>query len=230
MKHLFLILMLFCGQFIFGQKNFLDQPYLETSGKADTLVIPDKITININLNEADTKNKISVEEQEKRMESALKKLGINTEKDLSLNGLSSGFKTYFLKGQNIIKQKNYSLIVRNAVTAGKVLMALEEQGISNVNISKLEYTKEEELLLALKSKAILKSRLTAERMVKTLNQKLGKAIFISDENNAYPQVAPMMMRSAKAVESYDASSEAPIDIEFNKIKYETFVNVKFQLD
>ncbi len=42
--------MLFFGQLIFGQKNFLDQPYLETSGKADTLVIPDKITININLN------------------------------------------------------------------------------------------------------------------------------------------------------------------------------------
>ncbi len=49
------------------------------------------------------------------MESALKKLGINTEKDLSLNGLSSGFKTYFLKGQNIIKQKNYSHCI-NAVT------------------------------------------------------------------------------------------------------------------
>ena len=42
---------------VFGQKNFLDQPYIETSAKEDTLVTPDRIYLSITISEADSKNK-----------------------------------------------------------------------------------------------------------------------------------------------------------------------------
>ena len=150
--------LIFLSTFNFAQKNFIDQPFVETTAKSDTLVVPDKIYISINLNEADSKNKKSVEEQERLLESTLKKLNINTERDLSLLDFSSNFKQYFLKGQNVIKAKMYSLIVNNAVTAGKVLAELENVGISNVNIEKTEYSKSEELILDLKAKAVEKSK------------------------------------------------------------------------
>ena len=107
MKKSFLIFVMFFVWNLFSaQKNFLDQPYIDVSTDADTLVVPDRIYVSITLNEADSKNKKSVEEQEKQLETILKKLKINTDKDLSVLGYSSDFKKYFLKGQNILKLKN----------------------------------------------------------------------------------------------------------------------------
>ncbi|MBF1097252.1 MAG: SIMPL domain-containing protein, partial [Riemerella sp.] len=132
MKKSFLIFVMFFVWNLFSaQKNFLDQPYIEVSASADTLVVPDRIYVSITLNEADSKNKKSVEEQEKQLETILKKLKINTDKDLSVLGYSSDFKKYFLKGQNILKTKKYSLLVRDAYTLGNVIISLEEAGISN---------------------------------------------------------------------------------------------------
>ena len=75
-------------------KNFIDQPYIESVPKVDTLVTPDKIFINILITELDSKGKISVEELEFHMETRLKALGINTKEKLTLNDLASNFKKY----------------------------------------------------------------------------------------------------------------------------------------
>ena len=105
MKKSFLIFVMFFVWNLFSaQRDFLDQPYIEVSASVDTLVVPDRIYVSITLNEADSKNKKSVEEQEKQLEAILKKLKINTDKDLSVLGYSSDFKKYFLKGQNILKK------------------------------------------------------------------------------------------------------------------------------
>ena len=233
MKKIFLtFLILVCAKSLSQTKNFIDLPYIETSAKADTLVIPDKIYISINLNEADSKNKKSVEDQEKQLEATLKKLNIDTEKDLSLLDFSSNFKSYFLKGQNVIKSKMYSLLVSNAVTAGKVLAELESVGISNVTIERTEYSKAEELLLGLKSKAVVKSKLTAERLVKPLNQKIGKALYISDINtmsNALQGQAPgVQIRGMTSI--YGNRDTDPIYTEFQKVKFEVQVNIKYALE
>lgn len=233
MKRIFLtFLILVCAKSLSQTKNFIDLPYIETSAKADTLVIPDKIYISINLNEADSKNKKSVEDQEKQLEATLKKLNIDIEKDLSLLDFSSNFKSYFLKGQNVIKSKMYSLLVSNAVTAGKVLAELESVGISNVTIERTEYSKAEELLLELKSKAVVKSKLTAERLVKPLNQKIGKALYISDINtmsNALQGQAPgVQIRGMSSI--YGNRATDPIYTEFQKVKFEVQVNIKYALE
>ena len=93
-KNLLTIILLTITSLTFAQKNFIDQPFVETTAKSDTLVVPDKIYISINLNEADSKNKKSVEDQEKQLETTLKKLNIDTEKDLLLLDFSSNFKNY----------------------------------------------------------------------------------------------------------------------------------------
>lgn len=216
----------------FAQKNFIDQPFIETTSKVDTLVIPDKIYISIHLNEADSKNKKSVEEQEKLLESTLKKLNIDTEKDLSLLDFSSNFKNHFLKGQNVIKSKMYSLLVDNAVIAGKVLAELESVGVSNVTIERTEYSKAEELILELKSKAVKKSKLIAVKLASPLNQKVGKALYISDVKtiaNALQGQAPgVTIRGMSSI--YGNNTSVPIYTEFNKVKFEVEVNVKYALE
>lgn len=88
-------------------KNFIDQPYIEVNGNTDTLVTPDEIYIRIMISESDTRNKISVEEQEIKMVNLLKTSGIDTEKDLTTNDILSNFRYYFLKNKDILKTKQY---------------------------------------------------------------------------------------------------------------------------
>lgn len=236
MKKSFLIFVMFFVWNLFSaQKNFLDQPYIEVSASVDTLVVPDRIYVSITLNEADSKNKKSVEEQEKQLEMILKKLKINTDKDLSVLGYSSDFKKYFLKGQNILKTKKYSLLVRDAYTLGNVLISLEEAGISNTEVEKVEYSKSKELLLELKSEAVKRSRITADKLVKPLNQKAGKALYISDTNYGGIEDYEYVTVRNIALQEMDykkesASEEFLRKLDFQKIKFSTTVYVKYQLD
>lgn len=48
-------------------KNFIDQPYLETLASVDTLVVQDKIHLLVVLNKEDSRNKGSTEEPETTM-------------------------------------------------------------------------------------------------------------------------------------------------------------------
>jgi len=236
MKKSFLIFVMFFVWNLFSaQKNFLDQPYIEVSASVDTLVVPDKIYVSITLNEADSKNKKSVEEQEKQLETILKKLKINTDKDLSVLGFSSDFKKYFLKGQNILKTKKYSLLVRDAYTLGNVIISLEEAGISNTEVEKVEYSKSKELLLELKSEAVKRSRIIADKLVKPLNQKAGKALYISDTNYGGIEDYEYVTVRNIALQEMDykkesASEEFLRKLDFQKIKFSTTVYVKYQLD
>jgi hypothetical protein len=213
-------------------KNFIDLPYIETSAKVDTLVTPDRIYLTILITERDTKNRTSVEELESKMNLKLKSLGVITEKQLTLNDLSSNYKKYFLKQQDILKNKSYSLVVYDAKTASKVIAALEEEEISNVSLEKTEYSKTEELLLILKGKAIVKAKNTAISLTKPLNQKVGNAIYISDSNSVSTMFrdksAGIVLRGMASLHA--ESDYEPIAISFEKIKIETQINVNFKLE
>jgi len=212
-------------------KNFIDQPYIETMSKVDTLVTPDKIFMNIIITEQDTKGKISVEELESKMETVLKSLSINTKKNLTLNDLASNFKKYFLRRQDVLKSKSYTLILKDAITAGKVIIALENLKISNVTIGKTEYSAIEELKLTLKSRAVLKAKKQAQFMAEPLGQKVGSPIFISDLSGS------SIYRSNRAENNMFlakvSSSEkdfTPADISFEKIKVESIISIKFKIE
>ena len=235
MKKSFLIFVMFFVWNLFSaQKNFLDQPYIEVSATVDTLVVPDRIYVSITLNEADSKNKKSVEEQEKQLEMILKQLKINTDKDLSVLDYSSNFKKYFLKGQNILKTKKYSLLVRDAYTLANVIISLEEAGISNTEVEKVEYSKYKELLLELKSEAVKRSRITADKLVKPLNQKAGKALYIyaNESQDMYGEEPLVYYRGRDPIEvsKISASEEFLRKLDFQKMRFSATVNIKYQLD
>lgn len=212
----------------YGQsKNFIDQPYLETTARVDTLVIPDRIYLSILITEADTKGKTSVEKLENKMADKLKTLGIDIEKQLTLTDLGSNFKKYFLRKVDVQKDKEYSLLVYDAVTAGRVIMGLESIGISNVNLTKTEYSSLEKLKIDLRQRAVGAAKIQAEAMVIALDQKLGHALFISDLNTGVQN--RRVDRMVRVQMSKEADEDQPIEIEFEKIKVESTVNVKFAI-
>ena len=213
------------------QKNFIDQPYIDVSGYADTSVTPDEIYVRIIIAEGDTKNKISVEEQEAQIVDALKTIGINTEKDLTTNDIGSNFKYYFLKGKDVLKTKTYILKVTDAVMLGKVIGTLESINISNTSIDRVEYSDMENLKNMVKAKAVEHAKTSATVLTKPLNQTIGAAIFITenpggnDYNELQGRVAGISIRGYSSARKQE---ELP-KIDFEKIKVATTVNVKFIL-
>ena len=210
-------------------KNFLDIPYLETSARVDTLVVPDKIYLNITIQEKDSKGRKSVEEQENKMAQSLRALGIDLEKQLVIKDLSSNFKKYFLRQKDVLKSKQYSLLVYSGKKAGEVMVALEKLDIANTYLEKTEYSKMDELELELKSRAVKKAKKKAEALTAPLSQKVGAAIHILDTSTPYyPRYNQAPRMEMKAM-SMDAAEAEPLDINFEKIKVETSVNIKFEL-
>lgn len=229
MKNTFYLLSFLICSLAFGQtKNFIDQPYLETTAKVDSLVTPDQIYLSIFIHEGEDRNRTSLEKQERTMANVLENLGIDLKKQLKVDNLASNYKKYFLKRKNVLKSKSYSLEVYDAMTAGKVLIGLESEGISNVRLIKTAYSKIETLKLELKSKAIIKAQQQAKALTTPLNQQLGKAIYINDKFYSRPYYNNVNMM-ARAEHTLDQAVETPIDIEFSKIKVESEISVRFMI-
>ena len=231
MKNLAIIFTLFFSLISFSQtKNYLDKPYYETSATVDTLVTPDKIFININISESDTKGKVSIEQLERKMYNTLKSIGIDTDKNLKVNDMSSNYKKYILKKKDILKEKSFSLQVDNAKTLTKVFVSLEEIGISNTNIQKIKYSKYEEVQFLLKQKALKKAKAEAKIITKSIGQNIGKAIHIADRNYNRSYQAKSSGIMLNEVGRTDNNENKPLDIEFKKIKISSTINVIFELN
>lgn len=212
------------------QKNFIDQPYVEVKGSADTLITPDRIYIDILIAEEDTKGKKSVEQQEKKMISEFKKLDIDIEEQLFVADASSDFKSYFLSGQKILKTKQYQLLVYEASTLGKVINTLQDIGIANVNLNRTEHSKIDALQTLMKSKAVSNAKENAEAMSKSIDQKIGKAIYISETNSfSYDYQRNDRSYQLKATSSMEQESAAP-DLSFNQFEIGSEVIVRFILE
>jgi uncharacterized protein YggE len=210
-------------------KNFIDQPYIEVHGNADTLITPDEIYISIEISEKDNRNKVPLEQLETQMYQALKGLGINVEKDLTASDLASNFKSYFLKGQQVLKSKSYMLKVGDAVTATRVFMALEDLGISQSSIDHVDHSALRAIQNIVRSRAVADARARAVALTQPLGQQPGKAIQIVD---AAPY-APTLQKRTAGVFEYRAQGVVPQDIpeiDFQKMKVSATVDVKFILD
>lgn len=211
-------------------KNFIDQPYIDTTAKVDTLVVPDRIYVTIILQEEDSKGKISLESLEKKMQQVLKNAKVNLAEDLEVRDMSSNFKKYFLKEKDIHKSKSYALLLYDAKTAQQVLTELEQVGISNVFLEKTEYSKMDSLELDLKTQAITKAKMQAEYLAKPLGQEIGKAMFIMDRNQHHNNYRNNNLDEVVIIGYGTQKNEtSSVAFEFEKIRIETTVTVKFEL-
>lgn len=213
------------------EKNFIDLPYIEVSGYADTMVTPNLIYIAITIAEKDTRDKISLEDQEVKMIAAFKKMGLNTELDLTTSDMLSNYKFYFLKRSDILKTKEYILKVTTAEMVARVFMQLEELGLSNTSIQKVDHSDIDELKNLCRVKAIVHSHKKAIGMTKPLGQSIGNAIHISDNEADFSNQLEGRVLGIK-IRGYNSLNESKYEapkIEFEKIKVSASVNVKYIL-
>jgi uncharacterized protein len=210
-----------------GEKNFIDQPYIEVSGTAELKLIPDMIYLKIVLSETDTKGKISLESLEKRMKKNLAEIGIDITKDLTVDDLSSTYTRYFLKEKEASASREYVLLVHDATTAGKVVKTLGEENISNISVLKIDHSQITQKQFDLRLAAVKAAKDKAEAMAAALGQEIGKAIYI-EENRSF---LPVMQTNVSGMRSSRSGEDSIPDpgLSFNTMDLYSGVTVRFIL-
>lgn len=214
-----------------GDKNFIDQNYIEVIGKSEIEIRPDLIYIKILLSEKDNKNKISLVERENIMISKLKEIGIDINKDLLVKDISSNFKFYLLIKSEILLSKEYQVLVRDAKTVGRVFIELENIEISNVSIEKLDNTDIDRYRRDVKISAIKAAKEKAEALSNAIGQNIGRAIFIQELENNYRSGTPGASSNVvlRGTSSLYGSRSPEQEIDFEKIKLEYSILCRFEL-
>jgi len=220
-----------------GGKNFIDQNYIEVTGKAELEISPDMIYLKIVLSDKNNKDKLTLPEIEKKMINKLTEIGINVNKDLSLMDFVSNLKVYLFKTNDVVLTKQYQLIVHDSKTLQKVFFEFQNLGISNVSIEKLEHSQIEQYRKDVKVSAVKAAKDKAEILAIALNQKIGKAIYVQEAENLngntmsnllQGRIAGVQVSNVTIKGTSDNSMEP--DIEFEKIKVESTFLVRFELE
>ena len=212
-------------------QDFSKSPFIEVTGKAEKYVAPDEISLSIVINEKDYAKKQSLESLEKEMLAALKKVGIDTKKQLTVVDMSSDFMNRKWRKSDIKLSKAYQLKVTTAKQAMQVMLVLDEVGISEVSISQMKCTKMEQYKDEARAEAMKDAKRKAKILTDAIDQPLGKAIYISE--NDYSPVRntnrPIMLKQAARAEDAIVAGDVP-DLDFENIKIDCRVNVRFALD
>lgn len=213
-------------------KNFIDMPYLEVAGSADSLVAPDEIYIRIYVSEKNAKERLSLEEQETKMYQSFKTIGINTDKDLSIRNMGSSLRQHLFKGGDVLKSRHYILKVANAATAEKVFEQLERLDIADAGVESVGHSQMEQIRNLLRSGAVTNARERAVALTKPLGQSVGAAIHLED-HEVYRQTENTRRRGEEVIYKVKTdrsqASGGFQDIEFEKIKVTANIKAQFML-
>lgn len=211
------------------EKNFIDQNYIEVSARAEREVSPDEIYLSITINEKDNKGKASLEKQEKDMFKRFTTLGIDLKEDMQIQDMSTLLQKYLLKKDVVLTSKSYVLKVHSTEMLTKVFQELESLAIPQVSIAKTSLSNLEEVKQDVMVMAAANAKKNAGALAQSLGRKLGDAIFVQSYDNS-----PRMFKSVAAARGMSLmemdSEEALPSLDFEKIRFEHSVVVRFRLE
>lgn len=202
--------------------------YIEVTGVAEKEVAPNEIFLSITINERDSKGKISIDEQQREMLAALKKLGVKADEQLKMVDLTS---SYFKRG-NALAKAQYELKLGSASEVAKVWRALDGLGISQVTVQKVSHSDLEKFKAETRSEAIRAARDNARALAEAIDQKAGKCFWIADYSSPVRTVyaaANLKSRAMAEETSFDAVVEEE-GLEFQTINLQHRVQAKFVLE
>lgn len=228
MKKILLIFTIFT---IFAQAQELKQvPYISVSGEGKIKVIPDEaiITLGVQNNGKEaTEVKMKNDEIVDVVLKVIKKHGIaKTDYQTERVSLYKNY-DYSTKKYSFQASQTISIHLKDLKKYDALMMDLVESGINNINGVDFKSSKIKELEAQARREAILDAKKKAEDYVSVLNQKVGKAILISDNSRTnYPQ--PMNKLYEMAVGS-DQSGLNRETLAIGEIEIVSNVSVVFEM-
>jgi hypothetical protein len=208
-------------------------PYIEVDGTAEKEVVPDEIYIGIIIHEKYVnKVKITIEEQEEKLKSGIKSLGIDLE-NLYLSDANADYVKVRWQKKDVLTMKEYTLKVSNATTVGQVFLELEKLEITDAYISKVNHSKMDSLRKEVKILAIKAAKDKAEYLLTAIGEQTGKPLIIREvdgsSNQAYSNVSRGVSSENLGVNYYTEKNKDKEgnEIQFQKIKIKTSIYIKF---
>lgn len=227
MKKLFVITaLIFFAYGAFAQSVDLRRK-IEVTGIAEKEVTPDIINVSISLQEyMDGKKKTTIDKLEIQLENAVKEAGIAKE-DFTISNVSAWNNTLQKKkNPDFLASKQYSIRFHDLNKYNQILSKIDPKGIQSTYIESYDYSKIDQLKNELKLKALLSAKEKASYLLNGINEKLGRPIMITENDNSnYPMPRTAMFKTMSATDSVPGES----DIDAKKIKLSFQVQVVFEI-
>ncbi len=203
--------------------------YIDVRGQAQREIEADVFELAITIDERDSKGRLFIEQQQRDMIAALKRLGIDTGKQLSVADLGSEF----FKKSTAVASAAYRLKLDKAEGVTAAWQALGALGISKVDLVKMECSQLDSIKNELRAEAIRNAKTNAATLAEAVGQKLGRCFYIQDRN--YPSIErtdrALSKQSRNSVEfAVFDSEDSERGLEFKMMKLTYDVVAKFVLE
>lgn len=200
-------------------------PFVAVNGSSQVKITPDEIYLRIKLDEGDTKGKDIIEAQRKRLFSALRRCGVDIEKQLTLLNMSS---EYFRRGSSLATTQ-YELKLTSAEAVRAVFEALDKDGITNVAVTRTASSKIDDYRRQARQEAIRNAQSRARDLAEAIGQSIGACFEINDyTSEARVTNSRVMMAKSAAVDM--VAEEVEPNVEFEQIVINYNVSAKFVLN
>ena len=228
MKKSIIILFTLVATSMNAQENKL-VPQISVSGEGKVKVAPDQVVINLGVQntgkDAAEVKKMNDETVDKVVK-YIKKFGIPTSDFQTTNVNLYKSYDYEKKKHNFQASQSITITLKDIKKYDELMMGLVDTGINNINGVEFKSSKMEEHKVTARKQAILDAKKKAEDFVSVLNQKVGKAILITD--NSQPMYQPPMYRNVMM--KAEAMDAIPETLAIGEIEIITNVNVSFLLE
>lgn len=200
--------------------------YVQVYGYAQTELTPNEFTLSITIKERDSKGKVSVQEDERKMRAALKGAGIDIESALRLADNSS---SYFKRGESLLTTQ-YELKLNSSEQLAAAFKALDPLALSSVKLIRATRSDIEQWQSKLRIEAMKNAAKVADELAEAVGQKRGVCLTIIDYNRGGDFG---MERKATTMRSnyseYAEESDEAQPLEFTTYKLTYSVQAKFEL-
>ncbi|RAR48566.1 SIMPL domain-containing protein [Flavobacterium lacus] len=228
MKKSIIILLTLVATSMNAQENKI-VPQISVSGEGKVKVAPDQVVINLGVQntgkDAAEVKKMNDETVDKVVK-YIKKFGIPTS-DFQTTNVSL-YKSYDQekKKHNFQASQTLTITLKDIKKYDELMMGLIETGINSINGVEFKSSKLEEHKVASRKQAVLDAKKKAEDFVSVLNQKVGKAIMITDNSQAYFPAMYDTMNYGREEINYSKKETVAI----GEIEIITNINVTFILE
>jgi uncharacterized protein YggE len=228
MKKLFILVALSVFNYCAFAQNVDLRRKIEVIGTAEQEVTPDIINVSISLQEyLDGKKKVTIDQLEGQLEKAVNEAGIAKE-DFTISNVSAWNNTWQKKkSPDFLASKQYSIRFHDLNKYNQILNSVDPKGIQSTYVESYDYSKMVELKRSLKIQALLAAKDKATYLLKSIDEKVGRPIDITENDNSnYPSQKAMF---ANRLLTANAAPPAESDIDVKKIKLSFQVQAIFEI-
>ena len=205
-------------------------PMINVSGEGKIKVTPDQAAITVSIETKGTKAADVKEENDIKMDAILKfikKATIAKEDFQTLRVSLNPNYDYEKKKHNYIATQSLQILLKDLYKYDELMEGLVNEGINRIDNVEFKSSKMKQLQSDARKLAVKDAKTKAEDFVSVLGQKVGKAILISDNSQAYNPQPRMYAMKAMAMDGVEAPRET---LAVGEIEITANVSVSFILE